>query len=185
MSKARSTNIEISIGNLADLCRISLRTAQQMAADGTFIRLSRGAYDRDASVGNYIDKLRDAAAGRGAGTGEHDLVRERAALAREQREAQAMKNAAARRELISADEAEREWASYLVALRARMLAVPTEVLQVLSHLTKHEIAVLDRTLRDAMDDASHVEAELDLADPAGSAPLSPTTAPASVAMDRG
>lgn len=47
----------------------------------------------------YIRRLRDQAAGRmGNETGGLDLVQERAALAREQREGQAIKNAVARRE---------------------------------------------------------------------------------------
>ena len=47
----------------------------------------------------YIRRLRDQAAGRlGEGAGGLDLVQERAALAREQREGQAIKNAVARRE---------------------------------------------------------------------------------------
>jgi phage terminase Nu1 subunit (DNA packaging protein) len=47
----------------------------------------------------YCQRLRDQAAGRlGDGAGGLDLVQERAALAREQREGQAIKNAVARRE---------------------------------------------------------------------------------------
>lgn len=47
----------------------------------------------------YIRRLRDQAAGRlGAETGGLDLVQERAALAREQRKGQAIKNAVARKE---------------------------------------------------------------------------------------
>ena len=45
----------------------------------------------------YIRQLREQAAGR-AGAGDLDLVQERAALAREQREGQAIKNAVARKE---------------------------------------------------------------------------------------
>ena len=45
----------------------------------------------------YIRRLREQAAGR-AGAGDLDLVQERAALAREQREGQAIKNAVARKE---------------------------------------------------------------------------------------
>jgi phage terminase Nu1 subunit (DNA packaging protein) len=47
----------------------------------------------------YCERLRDQAAGRMGETGGLDLVQERAALAREQRIGQAMKNATARGEL--------------------------------------------------------------------------------------
>ena len=63
--------------------------------------LSSGALPADGTLGEmllaYCSRLREQAAGR-MGEGELDLVQERAALAREQREGQAIKNAIARRE---------------------------------------------------------------------------------------
>lgn len=60
-----------------------------------------GLDSADLSLGEwrirYIRQLRERAAGR-EGAGDLDLVQERAALAREQREGQAIKNAVARRE---------------------------------------------------------------------------------------
>lgn len=63
--------------------------------------ISEGVLPREASAGEwltaYCERLREQAAGR-ASTGPLDLAQERAALAREQRMGQAIKNAVARRE---------------------------------------------------------------------------------------
>ena len=65
--------------------------------------VSEGVLDRGDTalgwIGAYCERLRDQAAGRlGSEIGGLDLVQERAALAREQREGQAIKNAVARKE---------------------------------------------------------------------------------------
>lgn len=65
--------------------------------------LADGLLPRDGTFGDwlaaYCDRLREQAAGRmGGEIGGLDLVQERAALAREQREGQAIKNAVARKE---------------------------------------------------------------------------------------
>lgn len=65
--------------------------------------LADGLLPKDGSFGDwlgaYCDRLREQAAGRlGGEVGGLDLVQERAALAREQREGQAIKNAVARKE---------------------------------------------------------------------------------------
>lgn len=63
--------------------------------------ISEGVLPREASAGEwlsvYCERLREQAAGR-ASAGPLDLAQERAALAREQRMGQAIKNAVARRE---------------------------------------------------------------------------------------
>lgn len=60
--------------------------------------------------------------------------------------------------LINADEAGRRWADEVVKLRARLLAIPGDVALELNHLSKHEIAVIDRVVRDAMAEASGASA---------------------------
>ena len=67
-----------------------------MVADG---RLQVEGLSLGDALQAYCQRLRDQAAGRvGSEVGGLDLVQERAALAREQREGQAIKNAVARRE---------------------------------------------------------------------------------------
>lgn len=65
-------------------------------------QMSEGKLPREGTVGElvlaYCERLRDQAAGRLGESNELDLVQERAALAREQRVGQAIKNAVARKE---------------------------------------------------------------------------------------
>ena len=74
----------------------------------------------------YCDHLRKLATGRG---GDEKAIAsatiERGRLAREQADHIALKNAVARRDLVSAVEVEAEWSGILRTVRAGMLAVPS------------------------------------------------------------
>ncbi|MFN7155074.1 MAG: hypothetical protein ACK4OE_15425 [Acidovorax sp.] len=84
----------ISQAEFAQIIGVSEARVSQMVSEGV---IARG--DTAASwLGAYCERLRDQAAGRLGETYGLDLVQERAALAREQREGQAIKNAVARRE---------------------------------------------------------------------------------------
>ena len=83
-----------------------------------------------------------------------DYALERAGLVKAQRVAQELKNEATRGEMISAKDAELRWADEIVKMRARMLAVAGDLPQLLQHLTPHDVLVIDRTIRDAMQEAS-------------------------------
>jgi phage terminase Nu1 subunit (DNA packaging protein) len=81
--------------DFAQLIGVSEARVSQMISDGHIARGETGAQWLHA----YCQRLRDQAAGRmGDEVGGLDLVQERAALAREQREGQAIKNAVARRD---------------------------------------------------------------------------------------
>lgn len=112
-----------------------------------------GALDIDACRKAYVEHLRGIAAGK-IGEGGFDLTDERARLAKEQADAQAMKNALARGEMLDATEAERTWGEVLRGIRARMMAVPSRVRQRLGHLTAAEAAIIDREVRDALTEAA-------------------------------
>ena len=85
----------ISQQDFAELIGVSEARVSQMISEGLIVRGDTGAQWLQA----YCQLLRDQAAGRmGDEVGGLDLVQERAALAREQREGQAIKNAVARRE---------------------------------------------------------------------------------------
>jgi phage terminase Nu1 subunit (DNA packaging protein) len=85
----------ISQAEFAQLIGVSEARVSQLIADGV---LTRGETALEWLNG-YCERLRDQAAGRmGSEVGGLDLVQERAALAREQREGQAIKNAVARKE---------------------------------------------------------------------------------------
>lgn len=85
----------ISQAEFAEMVGVSEARVSQLVADGVLLR---GETAHNMLLA-YCERLRDQAAGRaGDGMGGLDLVQERAALAREQREGQAIKNAVARKE---------------------------------------------------------------------------------------
>lgn len=85
----------ISQAEFAAMIGVSEARVSQMLSEGV---MTRGETAHEWLVA-YCERLRDQAAGRaGSETGGLDLVQERAALAREQRIAQALKNAVTRKE---------------------------------------------------------------------------------------
>jgi len=84
----------VSQAEFAKIIGVSEAKVSQMAADG---QLARGDSAHTWLL-SYCDRLREVAAGRASVDGGLDLVQERAALARSQREAQELKNAVSRGE---------------------------------------------------------------------------------------
>ena len=85
----------ISQAEFAQIVGVSEARISQLVSEGVIVRGDTG----HAWLLGYCERLRDQAAGRASSsTGGLDLVQERAALAREQRLAQALKNAVARGE---------------------------------------------------------------------------------------
>ena len=86
----------------------------------------RAGLDLDTCREAYIRHAREIAAGRvSAVSGEGlDLVQERARLAAEQADGQAMKNAVLRGELIQAEDVERIFGALVTSARAAFLALP-------------------------------------------------------------
>lgn len=85
----------ISQAEFAQMVGVSEARVSQLVGEGVIVRGDTG----HSWLLGYCERLRDQAAGRASSeTGGLDLVQERAALAREQRLAQALKNAVARGE---------------------------------------------------------------------------------------
>lgn len=144
----------VSGRDLARLFGVHDRTIRDLADEGLVVKLSRGRFDRDASITRYVTHLRDAAAGRGGASGVASLTSERSRLAREQADAVSLKNATLRGELVSATEVQSRWTAILAAVRARLLAVPSRVGLRSPHLTREDVAVLDQELRDALEEVA-------------------------------
>ena len=134
---------------LAAVLGIAVQTVRELARRGIIERSARGAYDFDASIRGYCAHLREQAAGR-ASQGQYDLATERARLAKEQADAQELKNQQLRGELISATEAESEWSALMVEGRGRLLATVNAIQMELPHLTRHDLTVVDRVIRAAL-----------------------------------
>lgn len=95
MKLAQLLDQSCSQADFAEMVGVSEARVSQLVADGVIPR-SETAHNMLLA---YCERLRDQAAGRaGSEVGGLDLVQERAALAREQRIAQALKNAVARGE---------------------------------------------------------------------------------------
>lgn len=86
--------VQVSQEEFGGLVGISQQKVSQLVNDGVLMRGATALQWLQA----YCDRLREVAAGRGSEGGGLDLVQERAALAREQRIGQALKNAVAREE---------------------------------------------------------------------------------------
>ena len=140
-----------STDELAQLLGISDRQVRELAKDGTIVRTSRGQFDLLASVQQYAARLRDSASGRGGETVQTTLATERARLAREKADAESMKNAKSRGDLLDAKEVERTWAEILRDVRSRMLAVPNRLQQRLAHLTANDTHEIDIEIREALE----------------------------------
>ena len=84
----------------------------------------------------YVRHLRAMAAGRLGDDGSLDLVNERARLAKEMADSQAMKNAQRRGELIEIDAAVREFGDGLAIIRTRFLSIPSGHAARLARITK-------------------------------------------------
>ena len=137
----------------ADLCDLFEITPGMLTALGKrdiVIRLGHDSYNLEESTRRYVASLRETASGRGGEEQVLNLTGEQARLAREQADAQALKNAVARGENVPAIEVERAWADILRGLRSRLLAVPSRLRQTVPHLTTSDVTQIDRELRDAL-----------------------------------
>lgn len=138
---------------LADLLGITANRVRTLARDGVLKRSGRASYNRREAVRAYCGNLREKASrlGRPA-TAESDALKsESIRVKRAQADAQELKNAALRGELLDATAVERQWASILRDLRAGLLAVPSRVGAKLPHLTAHDLSEIDREIRHSLE----------------------------------
>jgi phage terminase Nu1 subunit (DNA packaging protein) len=151
---------------------ITERQVYNLARDGKIPRASRGRYDVLACVRSYLSHLREVAAGRSSGgDGVADLVGERARLAREQADAQAMKNAQRRGELASVFELEQLLVSVHSVIQRRLLACPTALAPLVA--VENDARVCERIIREeivsALQSIADTRVKITLA-PQGDAP---------------
>lgn len=141
----------------ADLCAllgISPAALTSLKKRGLASHLGHDAYDLRATVSAYVTHLRGIASGRGGEEMQLTLTGERARLAREQADAQALKNAQLRGELVAVEAVEREWQDILRRVRAGVMAVPSRVRQAVA-LTAEQAEAIDHELRAALQELGH------------------------------
>lgn len=133
--------------DLCSLFDISPAALTDLKKRGIAVHLAHDSYDLTATTRAYVQHLRGMAAGWGTGDQAANLTSERARLAKEQADAQAIKNAKLRGELVEASEVERTWADALRQLRARIMAVPSRLRSELTDIDPQAIDAMDRALR--------------------------------------
>lgn len=112
---------------------LSDRRVRELKKEGLFASVQRGGYDLDACRSAYIRQLRERAAGRaGDGAGDLDLVQERARLAAAQADAQAMRNALSRAELLPRADVTKTVQAAFARVRAKLLSIPSRAAPLVS-----------------------------------------------------
>jgi terminase small subunit / prophage DNA-packing protein len=140
----------VTAAQLSWLMGLSDRALRGYANRGVVVRAGRGKYRLGESVRRLYHHASEAAAGR-AGTGLADA---RSKLALLQAEGQALRNAALRGEAVLKVDAIDTWRTILRGVRQMMLAWPGKAAFELPVLGRAERAVLDRIVRDDLDDAA-------------------------------
>lgn len=126
------------------------RRFYELLGDGTIDRKPANGYDLDVVREQYIENLREVGAGRSSGEGP-DLTAERARLAKEQADAQEMKNAASRGELIARADVSAVVTASFARVRARLLALPSKIAPLVLGLTS--LAEIKEKISDAINEA--------------------------------
>jgi phage terminase Nu1 subunit (DNA packaging protein) len=142
---------------LCDLLELSPAMLTELKKRGIAVHIGLDAYDLAATVRAYVVHLRGTASGRGGEDQIMTLTGERARLAREQADAQALKNAVLRGELVPAAEVARAWSDTLRKVRSRLLAVPSRVRGAIPGLTGADVTLIDREVRDALQELGHAD----------------------------
>lgn len=152
-SDIRKPDSEVPAVELAEWLGVSERAISDYVRKGIIAKSAPGKFRLRESIVAVAIHLRELSAQRGASSVGLTAQRER--IAREQADKLAMQNAASRRELLPAKAVADEWASILRMVRSRMLASPSRIQQQLGHLSAHDVAVIDREIRDALTDLSN------------------------------
>jgi phage terminase Nu1 subunit (DNA packaging protein) len=142
--------------DLCALLSISSGALTDLKKRGLAVHMGYDAYDLEATVRNYVQHLRGVAAGRGGEEHGLTLTGERARLAKAQADAQEVKNAKLRGDLVEAAEVERAWSDILRQVRARILSVPPRLRQSLN-LGAADAEIIDRELRSALSELGNAD----------------------------
>jgi phage terminase Nu1 subunit (DNA packaging protein) len=137
----------VSTHDLAALLGVTTRQIQLWAKEGIAVRVDQGKFDAAKSVQNRI-----AQAGRKApmATAKTALDKEKTRLAKEQADAQRLKNQILRSEMLPRNAVEQEWADIMRTVRMGVLACTSRIRNRLPHLTAHDGQIIDRELREAL-----------------------------------
>ncbi len=135
---------------LAQLFVCDARTIRDLSDKGHVVKIGRNLYDLPASIMRLVPHLRDVASGRGGADGVESLTQERARLAKEQADAHALKNKITRGELVETAAVTERWSNVCAQIRARLLSIPSQLPAELPTITRAELDLIDRLIRQAL-----------------------------------
>lgn len=115
-----------TVAQAADHLFVSERRFYEMIDQRIITRCDPGDYDLDRVRKQCFDHLRQVAAGR-AGNSDAALSAERARLAKQQADAQEMKNSTSRGDLLPREEVHVAVTGSFARVRTKMLAIPSKV----------------------------------------------------------
>ncbi len=144
----------VGTNELCDWLGVSRETISELEQRGVIAKLARGRWDLKAVVLAYTAHLRERAAGRASDAAEDDgldLTAERARLAKEQADAQAMKNAQLRGDLIAKADVVAGIQAAIAHCRAKLLSIPTKAAPVA--FGAESLAVVKEKLTDLVHEA--------------------------------
>ncbi len=137
-----ATRTPVDLRTLAGVLGLTTRTINQLCDSGVVVRISFGRYDLEASVKNYVEKLRQK-------TGN---ARDR--LNNAQAEIAELKLAEQRGELVPAAAVAATWANMLADIRAGLLAVP-ERAAARASLDRATVEIIAAEIRETLEALAH------------------------------
>lgn len=130
---------------------ISVATFKDFIARGIIEERERGQYTLEECSKQYLDHLREIAAGRMTSDGLN-LADERARLAKEQADAKEMQNMVERGELLYMDDVIKDFEEQLMKCKTKLLAAPTKVAaEIFSSRDVQEVQeIMEAAIKDAL-----------------------------------
>ncbi|MGP9789613.1 DNA packaging protein [Roseinatronobacter sp. NSM] len=157
LGDTKASRFRIGGADLCELLGISPAALSKLKERGIAKHHGRDSYDLAETIRAYVSHLRETASGRGGEDHVNTLTAERARLAKEQADSQAIKNAKLRGELVDASEVERTWGDVLRQVRARIMAVPSRLRADRPEIDRTVIDDMDKALRTALMELGHAD----------------------------
>lgn len=153
VTDAKFFDVHVGTGVLERILGLSHTSLAKLERDGLLLRSRHGRWELLTCIQTYAAGLRAAGETRGGGDQQATLALENALLSRARREAQEIKNAELRAQLVDAAAADTVWRETLAGLRRAMLTLVDRVAVALPRLQPRELAELRRLLESLLDDA--------------------------------
>lgn len=139
--------------DFAALLNISPRAVRDLAERGLLVKAAAGRYETLGSLRTYIDHLRRQAAGRATETGLN-LADERAKTEKLKQEDFTLSIAIKRNKMLAREAVREGWTRFASIVRSSYLSLPSKIRAAVPHLTAHDAVVIDRIVRERLEDAA-------------------------------